>query len=143
MVEILDTFDCARLVKATQKREDGKIDGAAFAVRQGESYLSLNCLDLISGGHDTRIQHLREILRKKLHIRKASSLAILNVGKTKDAVKDRATLEFLHRPEPDDKTHCGLYGVEYNDELVQDLIAQSVIEIASAYSATQQRGLSI
>lgn len=142
MVEILDKFDCARLVKATQKRDDGGIDGTAFAVRQGERYLSLNCLDLICGGHDTRIEHLREILRSKLNIRKTSLLAILNVGKTKEAVKEQATLAFLHKPEPDDKTHCGLYGLEYNDELVQDLIAQSVIEVTSAYGATQQRDLS-
>lgn len=137
MVEILDEFDCARLVKATQKRDDGEIDGAAFAVRRGESYLSLNCLDLICGGHDARIEHLREILRSKLNIKRTSLLAILNVGKTKEAVKEQATLEFVHEPEPDDQTHCGLYGLEYGDELVRDLVAQSVIEVTSAYSATQ------
>ena len=137
MVEILDEFDCARLVKATQQRDDGEVDGAAFAVRRGESHLSLNCLNLICGGHDTRIEHLREILRSKLNIKRTSLLAILNVGKTKEAVRGQATLEFVHEPEPDDKTHCGLYGLEYGDELVQDLVAQSVIEVTSAYSATQ------
>lgn len=135
MVEILDRFDCTRLVKATQRRDDGAIDGAAFAIRQGESHLSLNCLDLICGGHDTRIQHLRKILRSKLNIRRTSLLAIINVGKTKEAVKGRATLKFVHEPEPDDNTHCGLYGLEYDDELVQDLVAQSVVEVTSAYSA--------
>lgn len=136
MVEILDEFDCTRLVKATQRRDDGKIDGAAFAVRRGESYLSLNCLDLISGTHDTRIEHLRGILRSRLNIKRTSLLAVLNVGKTKETVKELATLEFVHEPEPDDVTHCGLYGLEYDDELVQDLVAQSVIEVTSAYSAT-------
>ena len=63
-------------------------------------------------------------------------MAILNVGKTKEAVKEKAILEFIHKPEPDDITHCGLYGLEYDNELVQDLVAQSVIEVTSAYSAT-------
>lgn len=136
MVEILDEFDCARLVKATQQRDDGEIDGVAFAVRRGERYLSLNCLDLICGDHDTRIEHLREILRNKLNIKRTSLLAILNVGKTKEAVEGLATLKFVHKPEPDDITHCGLYGLEYDDELVQDLVAQSINEVTSAYSTT-------
>lgn len=136
MVKILDEFDCARLVKATQKRDDGEIDGAAFAVRREESYLSLNCLNLICGGHDTRIQHLREILGNKLNVKRTSLLAIFNVGKTREAVKGLATLKFVHEPEPDDQTHCGLYGLESGDEVVQDLIAQSVIEVTRAYSAT-------
>lgn len=62
------------------------------------------------------------------------------LGKTKAAMEGRATLEFVHELKPDDQTHCGLYGLEYGDELAQDLVAQvaqSVIEVTSAYSATQ------
>ena len=137
MVQILDKFDCTRLVKATQRRDDGEIDGAAFALRQNENHLSLNCLNLICGDPDARIERLRNILKNKLRIRPTALLAIINVGKSKESVKDLATLEFLHKPEPDDETHCGLYGLEHNDEVVQDLIAKSVIEVESAYSTAQ------
>ena len=28
--------------------------------------------------------------------------------------------------------HCGMYGLEYNNELVQDLIAESVVDVVKA-----------
>ena len=43
-------------------------------------------------------------------------------------------LDFRHEPEPDDNSHCGIYGMEYNDALVQDLIAESVLDVVSAYT---------
>ena len=46
----------------------------------------------------------------------------------------RVDLEFKHKPESNDYTHCGLYGPEYNNEVIQDQIAESVREVVSAYS---------
>ena len=134
VAEIEDSFDCARLTKASQILEDGNVDGAAFALRQGERYLSWNCLSLLPGDRQSQFDALRAILAGKLNVRKSSRLSVVNVGHTKRLAKQHAdaNLEFRHMPEEDDPTHCGMYGLEMNDEVVQDLIAESVSDIVQA-----------
>ena len=133
IVEIVDTFDCARLAKGTQVREDdGMVEGDAFALRKGESYLSMNCLDLLDGDRSAQLDSLRSVLDRKLNVSGTARLAIINVGGTKRSVLPHSALHFVHKPEPDDESHCGMYGLEYNDELVQDLIAESVVEVVNA-----------
>ena len=134
VAEIEDSFDCARLTKASQMLEDGNVDGAAFALRQGERYLSWNCLSLLPGDRQSQFDALRAILGGKLNVRKTSRLSVVNVGYTKKLVKRHADadLEFRHMPEDDDPTHCGMYGLEMNDEVVQDLIAESVSDVVQA-----------
>ena len=134
VAEIEDSFDCARLTKASQIFDDGNVDGAAFALRPGELYLSWNCLSLLPGDRRSQFDALRVVLAGKLNVRKKSRLCVVNVGHTKRFVRDRvdANLEFRHMPEGDDPTHCGMYGLEMNDEVVQDLIAESVSDIVPA-----------
>ncbi len=110
------------------------VEGDAFALRRDELYLSLNCLDLFGGGRETQLEALRSVLRQKLSVKKSSCLSIINVGRTKQQVLPHAVLDVRHEPEPGDETHCGLFGLEYGDELVQDLIAESVSEVVSAYA---------
>ncbi len=133
--EIEDAFHCARLTKATQQRDDGGVEGDAFALRSGEEYLSLNCLDLFGGDREEQLSALRRVVGLKLNVSKTALFSILNVGYTKQIVEPYASLDFIHQPQPDDETHCGLYGLEYNDELVQDLIAESVLEVATAHTS--------
>ena len=132
--EIEDAFHCARLSKATQERDDGGVEGDAFALRSGEEYLSLNCLDLFRGDREEQLRALRRVVGLKLNVRKTALFSVINAGYTKQAVVPNASLDFIHKPQPDDETHCGLYGLEYNDELVQDLIAESVVEVVTAYT---------
>ena len=133
-VEIEDEYHCTRLTKATQRRDDGGVEGNAFALRNGEPYLSLNCLELFSGNRTEQLGVLRGVLIRKLNVSKTALFSIINVGNTKTCVEPRASLDFRHEPEPDDSTHCGMYGLEYNDEVVQDLIAESVLDVVSAYA---------
>ena len=132
-VEIKDAFDCARFTKATQVREDGGVEGDAFALREDEEYLSLNCVDLFSGDREDQLRSLRFVINKKLKVSRSAVFSIINVGDTKRLVAPYASLDFLHEPEPGDETHCGLYGLEYNDEVVQDLIAESIVDVTTAY----------
>ena len=136
VAEIEDSFDCARLTKASQLLEDGNVDGSAFALRQGEQCLSWNCISLLPGDRRSQFDALRAILAEKLNLRRTSRLSVVNVGYTKKLVKEHADtdLEFRHMPEDDDPTHCGMYGLEMNDEVVQDLIAESVSDIVPALS---------
>ena len=108
------------------------VEGDAFALREGESYLSVNCLDLLEGDRGEQLDALQEVLNRKLNISRTARLAIVNVGDTKRRVLPHASLDFAHLPEPDDESHCGIYGLEYNNELVQDLIAESVVDVVSA-----------
>lgn len=136
VAEIEDSFDCARLTKASQLLEDGNVDGSAFALRQGEQCLSWNCISLLPGDRPSQFEALRATLAGKLNLRKTSRLSVVNVGYTKKLVKKHtdADLEFRHMPEDGDPTHCGMYGLEMNDEVVQDLIAESVSDIVPALS---------
>lgn len=123
------------MTKGTQVRQDGGIDGDAFALRRGETYVSLNCLDLFEvGDREEQLRLLRGVLRRKMTVRPRHRLSIINVGYTKgDAASHGYSLDFRHRPEADDETHCGLYGFEYNDEVIQDLIAECVTDVVSAF----------
>jgi len=132
-VEIIDAFDCARLAKGTQvRKDDGMVEGDAFALRERESYLSVNCLDLLEGGRGEQLDALRRVLNRKLNVSRTARLAIVNVGDTKRYALPHASLDFVHLPELDDESHCGIYGLEYNNELIQDLIAESVVDVVSA-----------
>ena len=110
------------------------VEGDAFAIRRGEHYLSLNCIDLLDGDRGEQLDALRLILSRKLNVSRTARLSILNVGETRRRVSPHAMLDFRHEPEPGDNSHCGVYGIEYGDELVQDLIAESVFEVVSAYA---------
>lgn len=130
---IEDSYDCARFTKATQQREDGRLDGSAFALRPDEKYLSVNCLDLFDDAdREGQLTSLREVLARKMNVRPSALLSIINVGETKSRLEGHALLDFRHEPLPDDYTHCGIYGTEYNDEVVQDMIAECVQEVTTA-----------
>lgn len=135
LATIKDEFNCTRLTKGTQVREDGGVDGDAFALREGEEYVSLNCLSLFdTGDRAEQLALLRRVLRTKLSIRRTHGLSIINVGDVRrEGALHGRPLTVRHQPEPDDHTHCGLYGLEYNDEVIQDLIAECVAEVVSAF----------
>ena len=135
VTQIEDSYDCARFTKAIQRRDDGGVDGSAFALRPNEPYLSVNCLDLFDDvSRESQLASLRAVLAQKMNVRPSALLSIINVGDTKARVGAHASLKFRHEPEDDDYTHCGLYGTEYNDEIVQDLLAECVhtVDTASA-----------
>ena len=135
MARINDEFDCARFTKLAQVYEDNVVDGSAFALRDGEAYLSVNCLNLFaSAGTETQLRELRATLRSKMNVRQSHRLSIVNVGRTKKRLRaHKYEVDFRHMPEPNDATHCGVFGTEYNDEVVQDLLARCVDSVVSAY----------
>ena len=92
----------------------------------------MNCLDLLEGDRGEQLDALRRVLNRKLNVSRTARLAIVNVGDTKRYALPHASLDFAHLPEPDDESHCGTYGLEYNNELIQDLIAESVVDVVSA-----------
>jgi hypothetical protein len=65
-----------------------------------------------------------------------AKIAVLNVGEVRQKVlmgsPDNRELEFLHDPEDNDLSHSGIYKLKYEDELIAELICETVQEIHPA-----------
>jgi len=120
--------------------ENGEISAAAFMLRQGEEYLSVNWLEeLKRPSRTTQIRSLQEVYARKLRVRTGARIAVLNVGALRSNVErkspDRRLLPVLHEPIiPDDPSHAGIYEVPYDDETIAELIVEVVQEKHSARS---------
>ena len=114
--------------------ENGEISAAAFMLREGEEYLSVNWLEELKGpSRASQIRDLQELYTKKLKVGATARIAILNVGTLRTKVErespDSRLLRVLHEPEePDDPSHGGIYEIRYDYEVVAELIAQVVLE---------------
>ena len=114
--------------------ENGEISAAAFMLREGEEYLSVNWLEELKGpSRASQIRDLQELYTKKLKVGATARIAILNVGTLRTKVErespDSRLLRVLHEPEePDDPSHAGIYEIRHDDEVVAELIAQVVLE---------------
>jgi hypothetical protein len=111
--------------------ENGQVTGTAFQLRQIEEYLSVNWLEFFRlADRQEEIREVRKVLRLKLGAK--AKIAVLNVGKTISYVRtqspDARNLSMLHEPEEDDPSHSGIYGFQYDDHLIADLIAGIVQE---------------
>ena len=120
---------------------NGEVTGVSFFLRDDDEYLSVNCLDLLKlGDRDIEIEEVKRVLGTKLNIGRTAILAVLNVGDTQDHVRqnsqDGRYLRFLHRPdEPPDKpdpSHSGIFDTKEDEQLIAELIAETVLETFAA-----------
>ena len=115
----------------------GKVLPAAFELRDGESYLSVNWLEYF--GLVTFDAALARICADKhglgFNIRKTGRFAVLNVGIIRSLTESLSELSetiqpltVTHLPEATDKSHSGIGG--YPDDnlyfLVRDLLSEKV-----------------
>ena len=129
---IPDSDHVARYCKPSAVEND-EVQPTAFMVRITDESLSVNwleelkCLDRI-----TEIRELQGLYAKKLQVRAAARIAVLNVGVIRAKVQrespTRRELRVLHDPRPEDPSHSGIYDIPYDDEIVAELIAQVVLE---------------
>jgi len=113
--------------------DNGEISAAAFMLRDTEEYLSVNWLEELKRlDTPSQIHELQELYSKKLKVGATAKIAILNVGAFRSKVtretSDGRLLHVLHEPEIGDPSHAGIYGIPHDDEMVAELIAQTVIE---------------
>ncbi|MYH34638.1 MAG: hypothetical protein F4010_02135 [Cenarchaeum sp. SB0669_bin_11] len=118
---------------------DGKrVTGAAFrlrqatAVREAETYLSVNWLEFLS--RPSRKEEIAEIQRildtKFRRIHKRDLIAVGNVEELLTHVRskspDRRALNVVHWPEKQvDESHSAIYGLSVNDDILYgELIAE-------------------
>lgn len=112
------------------KISNGKVDGSAFVLRQGQKSISVNWLEYLN--KSTRLEEIRAICQayaqKGRDVGANSRFAILHTGSTVHSVQQKAkeSIRFLHDPEPLDSSHSGIFNVPLDDDVIADLIAESV-----------------
>ncbi len=126
---IPDRDHISRYCSGMHCTENGQVTGTAFQPRQIDDYLSVNWLDFFHfADQRDKIREVRKVLRLKLGAN--AKIAVLNVGETTSYVRtkspDACNLSMLHEPEEDDPSHSGIYGFQYDDHLIADLIAEMV-----------------
>jgi hypothetical protein len=106
-----------------------------------EEYLSVNWLESLGlADRDPQIAEIRRVLEAKgFKIGSQARLAVLKAGRLRghvaSASRDRRMLEILHKPEPLDPSHAGIFGLRPDDTLIAELIAEVVQDVYPAKPA--------
>lgn len=133
---ISDEDHIARYCKPTQA-PDSQIQATAFMLRAGEESLSVNCLEFLNcSTRHNEIEELRKVYSAKLRVGVNARIAVLNCGEVRHRVNteslDGRNLKILHDPLCGDPSHSGIYNLREDDELIAELILQTVQEIYGA-----------
>ncbi len=128
-----------------QKLSDGIPQPTAFMLkreklgRPAEKSLSVNWMEYLNcPNRENEINEIRRIYLRTFPggVGAQAKIAVLNVGETREKVKeespDRRNLEVLHDPKTNDQSHSGIYNLRQNDHVIAELIAQTVHESYSA-----------
>ena len=138
--KIEDQDHIARYCKPTHV-SDGQVQATAFMLRKGEPNLSVNWLEFLDcPNREIEISELRKIYPQKLRVGKNAKIAVLNIGEVRKKVQaespDKRNLEVLHDPDYteayEDPSHSGIYNLKLDDELIAELILETVLEEYSA-----------
>lgn len=130
--KIPDKHHIARYCKSTQSL-DGQIQATAFMLRTDEESLSVNWLEFLGlSSREEEITELRRIYSAKLSVGVHAQIAVLNVGEVCNKVitesPDSRNLKILHDPLENDPSHSGIYNLRNDDELIAELILETVLE---------------
>ncbi|MDP2645946.1 MAG: hypothetical protein Q8P24_13485 [Desulfobacterales bacterium] len=130
-----DQDHICRYCSVTKITENGSITGAAFQLRSPDKYLSVNWLEFFQlADRQGQIKEVRKAIRLKPGA--SAKLAVLNVEEMVNFVRtqspDARKLRVLHEPEENDPSHSGIYGFGHDDNLIADLIAETVQELYPA-----------
>ncbi len=120
-ISVPDREHIARYCGGANVHEDGSIDGAAFRLRQRqdkswEEYLSVNWLEYLDpADRAEQLIKLRATFHGKgFDLRPSARFAVLKAGDLRNHVRqespDKRDLKVLHKPQPNDPSHCGFLG---------------------------------
>lgn len=134
--KIPDQNHIARFCRPWQVHEE-QIQATAFMLREGEEYLSVNWLEFLNcSNRENEITKLRTIYSETFTVGARAKIAVLNVGDVHEKVltesPDGRNLEVLHDPAMNDPSHSGIYNLKQDDELIAELILETVHESYSA-----------
>ena len=133
---IADPHHIARLCNPKHIDEE-VIQATAFRLRVGEENLSVDWLEFLNcSSRGNEITKLRHIYSGKFKVPTRARVGVLNVGQMRDKVRqespDRRNLNVLHNPKDNDPAHSGIYDLKQDDEMIAELILESVLETYSA-----------
>ncbi len=133
---IPDQNHIARFCRPMQAPE-GQIQATAFMLREGEESLSVNWLEFLNcSSRESEITKIRTIYSETFTVGARARIAILNVGEVLKKVltesPDGRNLEVLHDPLMNDPSHSGIYNLKQDDELIAELILETVRDSYSA-----------
>jgi len=133
---IPDPHHVVRLCKP-KHIDEGVIQAGAFMLKMGEENLSVDWLEYLNcSTRENEINEVRHIYSEKFNRVPAHALiAVLNVGKLREKVHKESgrNLNVLHNPEVNDPAHSGVYDLKQDDEMIAELILESVLETHSAH----------
>ena len=133
---IPDQNHIARFCRPMQAPE-GQIQATAFMLRADDESLSVNWLEFLNcSSRESEITKIRTIYSETFTVGARAKIAILNVGEVRKKVltesPDGRNLEVLHDPLINDLSHSGIYNLKQDDELIAELILETVRESYSA-----------
>ncbi|NQU80053.1 MAG: hypothetical protein HQ543_00870 [Bacteroidetes bacterium] len=141
--QIPDQDHIARYCSYKRLSDDGQPQSAAFMLkperpgRLAEESLSVNWLkNLECPDRISEIAEIQRIYRETFDVGVQAKIAVLNVGEVREKVQtespDRRILEVLHDPKQNDPSHSEIYNLRQNDQVIAELIAETVRETYSA-----------
>lgn len=130
--KIPDKDHIARFCRPKQA-PDGQIQATAFMLRADEESLSVNWLEFFNySSRENEITKIREIYSRTFSVGARAKIAVLNVGEVREKALTESpegrNLEVIHDPLVDDPSHGGIYNLKQDDELIAELILQTVRE---------------
>ena len=134
---IPDQNHIARFCRPMQAPE-GQIQATAFMLREvDKNHLSVNWLEFLNcSSRESEITKIRTIYSETFTVGARARIAILNVGEVREKVlkesPDGRNLEVLHDPLINDPSHSGIYNLKQDDELIAELILETVRDSYSA-----------
>ena len=137
-VPLPDEHHFSRYCKPTAVGRDGLPTAAAFEIRPGEEYLSVNWLEYFdTPDPGAAVGRIRAAFRHKgYRVRPNGRFAVVNVGAALTAVAEvvgrRGRVD--HIPLEDDESHAGLFGYSA-DDLVAAVELRALIRPEHVYPA--------
>jgi len=133
---IPDQNHIARFCRPKQV-DEGQIQAAAFFLRANDESLSVNWLEFLNcSNRESEITKIRTIYSETFTVGARAKIAILNVGEVRKKVltesPDSRNLEVLHDPSMNDPSHSGIYNLKQDNELIAELILETIRESYSA-----------
>lgn len=134
-----DQDHVARFCRPSQV-DNEQIQASAFMLRKNEETLSVNWLESLScPNRESEVTEIQTIYSKTFTVGARARIAILNVGEVREKVltesQDNRDLKALHDPLENDPSHSGIYNLKQDDELIAELILETLHE---NYSARKQ-----
>lgn len=111
--------------------ESNSVAPGAFMLKKNERYLSVQWLEyLMQPDRKEAINKVREMLSRHLKIKRQDRIALLNVERTCNQVAEESghKIVMLHEPSLNNEAHSGIFGVDQDQELIAELITETILE---------------